>query len=147
MVSERGDERVAGRIRSEGRQLSAVPEEAVSTPLPETTSFGHGVGLLSHAGEDVLLSLLANQRGLYAQRMLLQGHGPGELGDRDKQCAGSGGVKERKSDPPYDTHHGGGESAGEAIGRLGGRREVGRGASSKSVMLVRHVSNLSLIHI
>ena len=59
MVSERGDERVAGRIRSEGRQLSAVPEEAVSTPLPEATSFDHGVGLLSHAGKDVLLSLLA----------------------------------------------------------------------------------------
>ena len=67
MVSERDDERVAGRIRSEGRQLSAVPEEAVSTPLPEATSFDHGVGLLSHAGEDVLLSLLANQRGLYKQ--------------------------------------------------------------------------------
>ena len=48
-------------------RLSAVPEEAVSTPLPEATSFDHGVGLLSHAGEDVLLSLLANQRGLYKQ--------------------------------------------------------------------------------
>ena len=50
MVGERGDERVPGRTRSEGRQLSVVPEEAVSTPLPEATSFGHGVGLLSHAG-------------------------------------------------------------------------------------------------
>ena len=67
MVGERGNERVPVRTRSEGRQLSAVPEEAVSTPLPEATSFDHGVGLLSHAGEDVLLSLLANQRGLYKQ--------------------------------------------------------------------------------
>ena len=69
MVGERGDECVPGRIRSEGRQLSSVSEEAVSTPLPEATSFDHGVGLLSHAGEDVLLSLLSNQRGLSAQRM------------------------------------------------------------------------------
>ena len=101
-----------------------MPEEAVPTPLPEATSFDHGVGLLFHAGEDVLLSLLANQRGLYAQRMLLQGHGPGELGDRDKQCAGSGGVKERKSDPPYDTHHGRGEIGGScwSLGRPPGGR-------------------------
>ena len=102
MVGERSDERVAGRIRSEGRQLSAVPGEAVSTPLPEVTSFEHGVGLLSHAGEDVLLSLLPNQRALNAQRMLLQGHGPGELGGGGKQRAGSGGVEESKGDPPYD---------------------------------------------
>ena len=123
MVSERGDERVAGKIRSEGRQLCGVPEEAVSTPLPEATSFDHGIGLLSHAGEDVLLSLLANQRGLFAQRMLLQGHGPGELGG-DKQCAGSGGMEERNSDPPYDIHHGGGDSGGSywSLGRPPGRR-------------------------
>ena len=38
----KGDERVSGRIRSEGRQLSAVPVEAVSTPPPEATSFDHG---------------------------------------------------------------------------------------------------------
>ena len=57
-AGDRGnDGRVPGRTRSEGRQLSAVPEEDVSTPLPEATSFDHGVGLLSHAGEDVLLSL------------------------------------------------------------------------------------------
>ena len=101
MVSERDDERVAGRIRSEGRQLSAVLEEAASTPQPDATSFDHGIGLLSHAREDVLLSLLANQRGLFAQRMLLQGHGPGELGGGGKQRAGSGGVEESKGDPPY----------------------------------------------
>ena len=34
-----------------------------------------------------------------------------------------------------------GGTAGEAIGRLGGRRDVGRGASSESFMLARHVSN------
>ena len=84
MVGERGDERVPERTRSEGRQRSAVPEEAVSTPLPEATSFDHGVGLLSHAGEDVLLSLLANRRALNAQRVLLQGHGPGEQGGGGK---------------------------------------------------------------
>ena len=122
MVSERGDERVAGRIRPEGRQLSAVPEEAVSTPLPEAT-FDHGVGLLSHAGEDVLLSLLANPRGLNAQRMLLQGHGPGELGGGEKQCAWSGGMEESKRDPPYDTT-GRGESGGSywSLGRPPGGR-------------------------
>ena len=124
MVGERGDERVPGRTRSEGRQLSAVPEEAVSTPLPDATSFDHGVGLLSHAGEDVLLSLLANRRALNAQRVLLQGHGPGELGGGEKQCAGSGGVKERKRDPPYDTHHGRGEIGGSywSLGRPPGSR-------------------------
>ena len=123
MVSERDDERVAGRIRSEGRQLSAVLEEAASTPQPEATSFDHGIGLLSHAREDVLLSLLANQRGLFAQRMLLQGHGPGELGGGEKQCAGSGVVDESKSDPPYDTT-GGGESGGSywSLGRPPGGR-------------------------
>ena len=56
MVGERGDKRVPGRTSSEGRQLSTVPEEAVSTPLPDATSFDHGVGLLSHAGEDVPVS-------------------------------------------------------------------------------------------
>ena len=103
MVGERGDERVPGRTRLEGRQLSVVPEQAVSTPLPEAKSFDHGVGLLSHAGEDVLLSLQANRRALNAQRALLQGHGPGELGGGGKQHAGSGGVEESKGDPPYDT--------------------------------------------
>ena len=39
----------------------------------------------------------------------------------------------RRTTPPA------GGRAGAAIGRLDGRREVGRGASSKSVMLVRHV--------
>ena len=34
-----------------------------------------------------------------------------------------------------------GGKAGEAIGRLGGRQDAGRGASSESVMLARHVSN------
>ena len=106
-----------GRTRSEGRQLSAVPEEAVSTPLPEATSFDHGVGLLSHAGEDVLLSLLANQRALNAQRMLLQGHGPGELGGGGKQRAGSGGVEENKGNPPYDTT--GGRESGVSYWSLG----------------------------
>ena len=123
MVGERGDERVVGRIRSEGRQLSAVPEEAVSTPLPEATSFDHGVRLLSHAGEDVLLSLLANQRALNTQRMLLQGHGPGELGGGGKQRVWLGDVKESKSDPPYDTT-GGGENGGSywSLGRPPGGR-------------------------
>ena len=37
----------AGKDKVGGRQLSAVPEETVSTPLPEATSFDHGVGLLS----------------------------------------------------------------------------------------------------
>ena len=50
MVGERGAELVPGRTRSEGRQVSTVPDEAVSTPLPEATSFDHGVGRLSHAG-------------------------------------------------------------------------------------------------
>ena len=103
MVGERGDERVPGRTRSEDRELSDVPEEAVSTPLPEATSFDHGVGLLSHAGEDVLLSLVANRWALNAQRVLLQGYRPGELGGGGKQHAGSGGVEESKGDPPYDT--------------------------------------------
>ena len=49
MVGDRGDERAPGNTRSEGRQLSAVPDEAVSTPLPEATSFDQGVGFLSHA--------------------------------------------------------------------------------------------------
>ena len=80
-----------------------MPEEAVSTPLPEATSFDHGVGLLSHAGEGVLLSLLANRRALNAKRMLLQGNGSGELGGGGKQHAGSGGVEESKGAPPYDT--------------------------------------------
>ena len=111
MLGERGDERVPGRTRSEGRQLSGVPEEAVSTPLPEATSFDHGVGLLSHAGKDVLMSLLANRRALNAKRVLLQRHGYGELGDGSKQHAGSGGVEESKGAPPYDTT-GGGESGG-----------------------------------
>ena len=66
MLGERGDKRVPGRTRSEGRHLSGVPEDAVSTPLPEATSFDHGVGLLSHAVEDVLLSLLANRGALNA---------------------------------------------------------------------------------
>ena len=108
MLGERGDERVPGRTRSEGCQISGVPEEAVSTPLPEATLFDHGVGLLSHAGEDVLLSLLANRRALNAKRMLLQGHGSGELGGGGKQHAGSGGVEESKGVPPYDTTGGGG---------------------------------------
>ena len=103
MMGERGDERVTGSTRSEGRQRLGVPEEAVSTPLPEATSFDHGVGLLSHAGEDVLLSLLANRRALNARRVLLQGHGSGELGGGGKQHAGSGGVEESKGAPPYDT--------------------------------------------
>ena len=34
-----------------------------------------------------------------------------------------------------------GGTAGEAIGLLGGRQDAGRGASSESVMLARHVSN------
>ena len=102
MVGERGDERVPGRTRSEGRQLSTVPEEVVSTPQPDATSFDHGIGLLSHAGEDVLLSLLANRWALNAQRVLLQGHGPGELGGGGKQHARSGGVEERKGDTLYD---------------------------------------------
>ena len=126
MVGERGDERVPGRTRSEGRQLSAVPEEAVSTPLPEVTSFDHGVGFLSHAGEDVLLSLLANRRGLNAQRVLLQGHGSSELGGGGKQHAGSGGVEESKGDPPYDTTDGG-ESGGSywSLGPSGRRLPLG----------------------
>ena len=121
MVSERDDERVAERIRSEGRQLSAVLEEAASTPQPEATSFDHGIGLLSHAREDVLLSLLANQRGLFAQRMLLQGHGPGELGGGAKHRAGSGGMEE----------------SGGCYWSLGRPP----GASSESVTLARHVSD------
>ena len=56
-----------GKTRSEGRQRLGVPEEAVSTPLPEATTFDHGVELLSHAREDVLLSLLANRRALNAK--------------------------------------------------------------------------------
>ena len=108
MLGERGDERVPERTRSEGRRLSGVPEEAVSTSLPEATSFDHGVGLPSHAGEDVLLSLLANRGGLNAKRVLLQGHGSGELGGGGKQHAGSGGVEESKGAPPYDTTAGGG---------------------------------------
>ena len=103
MLGEGGDERVPGMTRSEGRQLSGVPEEAVSTPLPEATSFDHGVRLLSDAGEDVLLSLLANRRTLNAKRVLLQGHGSGELGGGGKQHAGSGGMEESKGAPPYDT--------------------------------------------
>ena len=100
-----------------------MPEEAVSTPLPEATSFDHGVGLLSHAEEDVLLSLLANQRALNAQRMLLQRHGPGELGGGGKQRAGAGGVEENKGNPPYDTT-GGRESGGSywSLGRPPGGR-------------------------
>ena len=124
MVGERGDERVPGRTRSEGRQLSTVPEEVVSTPQPDATSFDHGIGLLSHAGEDVLLSLLANRRALNAQRVLLQGHGPGELGGGGKQHARSGGVEERKGDTLYDTTGGMEESEGcyWSLGRPPGRR-------------------------
>ena len=88
-----------------------MPEEAVSTPLPEATSFDHGVGLLCHAREDVLLLLLANRGALNAKRVLLQGHGSGELGGGGKQHAGSRGVQESKGAPPYDTT-GGGESGG-----------------------------------
>ena len=83
-----------------------MPEEAVSTPLPEATSFDHGVGLLSHAGEEVLLWLLANRRALNAQRVLLQGHGSDKLRGGAKQHAGSGGVKERNGAPPHDTTSG-----------------------------------------
>ena len=111
MLGERGDERVPGRTRSEGRQILGVAEEAVPTSLPEATSFDHGVGLLSHAGEDVLLSLLANPRAMNAQRALLQGHGSGKLGGGGKQHARSGGMEESKGAPPYDTT-GGGESRG-----------------------------------
>ena len=66
MVGETGDECVPRRTRSEGRQLSGVAEEAVSTPLPEATPLDYGVKLLCHAGGDVLLSLLANRRALNA---------------------------------------------------------------------------------
>ena len=111
MVGERGDEPVSERTRSEGRQLSGVPEEAVLTPLPKATPFDHGVVLLFYAGEDVLLSLLANRRALNAQRVLLQGHGSGELGGGGKQRAGSRSLEESKGAPPYDTT-GGGESGG-----------------------------------
>ena len=41
----------------------------------------------------------------------------------------------RRTTPPA------GEIAGAAIGRLGGRQDVGRGASSESVTLARHVSD------
>ena len=44
-------------------------------------------------------------------------------------------VVTRRTTPPA------GGRAGAAIGRLGGRRDVGRGASSESVMLARLVSN------
>ena len=111
MLGERGDERVPVRTKSVVRQLSGVPEEAVSTPLPQATSFDHGAGLLYHVGEDVLLSLLAHRRALNAQRVLLQGHGSGELGGGVKQHAGSGGVEKSKGAPPYDTT-GRGESGG-----------------------------------
>ena len=139
MVGERGDERVPGRTRSDGRQISVVPEEAVSTPLPEVTSFDHGVGLLSHAGEDFLLSPLANRRALKAQRVLLQGTDLVSWGAEASSMRGRGAWRRakvtRRTTPPA------GERAGAAIGRLGGRRKVGRGASSKSVMLARHVPN------
>ena len=102
---------MAGRTRSESRQLSGVPEDVVATPLPEATSFDHGVRLLSPAGGDVLLSLLANRRVLNEQRVLLQGHGSGDLGSGGKQHAGSGGVEKSKGARPYDTT-GGGEIGG-----------------------------------
>ena len=54
-----------------------------------------------------------------------------------KQRAGSGGEEESKGDPSYDTT-GEGESGG-SYWSLGRTPEIGRGASSKSVMLVRHV--------
>ena len=69
------------------------------------------------------MSLLANRRALNAQRVILQGHGPGELGGGDKQRAGSGGVEESKGDPPYGTT-GGGESGASywSLGRPPGGR-------------------------
>ena len=64
------------RARAGKDHVGGPPAFSRLTPLPEATSFDHGVGLLSHAGEDVLVSLLANRRALNAQRVLLQGHGP-----------------------------------------------------------------------
>ena len=107
-----------------------MPEEAVSTPLPVATPFDHGVGLLSRAGEDVLLSLLANRRTLNTQRVLLQGHGSGELGGGGKQHAGPGAVEESKRAPPYDTT-GGGEGGGSYWSLGPSWREVPLGLVSR----------------
>ena len=109
-------------------------------------------------GEDVLLSLLANRRALNAQRVLLQGHGPGELGGGGKQHAGSGGVEESKGAPPYDTTGGGGSGGSSwTLGPSG--REVPLGYVSRLItredfdaalrtMLPSHLrSDMPLFHV
>lgn len=77
----------------------------MSTPLPvrETET-----ALLSFAGEDVLLSMMRNQRALKAKRLLLAA---GEEGGGGEQPARMGGVEETKGDPP-NVVDGGGDRGG-----------------------------------
>ena len=73
-----------GRTRSHDRaigeqQLSPLPEDAASTPLPQpSSSDDHNQGLFSFAGKDVLLSVLATHNVIDSEREIRGVSEPGE---------------------------------------------------------------------
>ena len=95
-LGREGDRRIDGRTRSQARaigqqQLSPLPEDAASTPLPQlSSSDDHNQGLLSFARRDVLLSMLATHNVVDCEREMRGVSEPGELGDGASSSRGLG---------------------------------------------------------
>ena len=92
-LGREGDRRIDGRTRSQARaigqqQLSPLPEDAASTPLPQpSSSDDHNQGLLSFARRDVLLSVLATLNVIDSEREMRGVSEPGEPGGGGEQLA------------------------------------------------------------
>ena len=105
----RGDRRIDGRTRSQARaigqqQLSPLPEDAASTPLPQpSSSDDRNQGLLSFAGKDVLLSVLATHNVVDGEREMRGVSEPGEPGDGGEQLAWPAGCLLYTSPSPRDS--------------------------------------------
>lgn len=120
-LGERGDRRIQGRTRGDARtiaqrELPAAQEEAVSTLLPQPSTRETDLGLLSLAGDDVLLPMLQNNRALKAKRTLLDSGG---LGGGGEQPDRTGGVEECKGDPSSIMHGGNCVASGWSLGHSG----------------------------
>ena len=93
---------------SDRRKLSPLPEDAASTKLPQPSSSDHhNQGLLSFAGRDVPLSMLATHDVVDSEREMRGLSDPGEAGGVGKQLPWPGCVEECKGEQPDDDPGGG----------------------------------------
>jgi len=115
-LGREGDRRIYGRTRSQARdigqqQLSPLPEDAASTPLPQpSSSDDHNQGLLSFAGRDVLLSMLATHNVVDNEREMRGVSEPGGL----QECKGA----QPDDDPGGGEYGDGGWSSGSTGRRV-----------------------------